>query len=65
MPIAALIYIAEHRSEFPGVKAETVPVRRYVNGSVAFHELGYLGEINSTELKAQMPLAASSDSQVR
>ncbi len=51
---AALVYIAEHRSEFPGVKAETVPVRRYVNGSVAFHELGYLGEINTAELKAQI-----------
>ncbi len=51
---SALVYIAEHRSDFPGVRAEAAPVRRYVNGSVAFHELGYLGEINSTELKAQV-----------
>ncbi|MEP6623779.1 MAG: penicillin-binding protein 2 [Acidimicrobiia bacterium] len=51
---AALVYIAEHRSEFPGVRAEAAPVRRYVNGSVAFHELGYLGEINAAELKAQV-----------
>ena len=51
---AALIYIAEHRSEFPGVRAEAAPVRQYPNGSVAFHELGYLGEINAAELKAQV-----------
>jgi penicillin-binding protein 2 len=51
---SALIYIAEHQSEFPGVRAEAVPVRQYPNGSTAFHELGYLGEINGTELKAQI-----------
>ncbi|MBK5287463.1 MAG: penicillin-binding protein 2 [Acidimicrobiia bacterium] len=49
-----LQYVAEHRTEFPGVRAATVPVRQYVNGSTAFHVLGYLGEINEAELKAQV-----------
>ena len=49
-----LAYVSEHRSEFPGVRAETVPVRRYPNKSVASHVLGYLGEINEDELAAQV-----------
>lgn len=49
-----LAYVSEHREEFPGVRAEAVPVREYPYGSMAFHELGYLGEINANELKAQV-----------
>lgn len=49
-----LQYVSEHRTEFPGVRAATVPVREYVNNATAFHVLGYLGEINETELKAQV-----------
>lgn len=51
---ATLSYVSEHRREFPGVRAEAVPVREYPNGSLAFHALGYLGEINPSELKAQV-----------
>ena len=49
-----LAYIAEHRSQFPGVEAAAVPVREYPNGTLASHTLGYLGEIDAAELKAQV-----------
>ena len=49
-----LAYIAEHRSQFPGVEAAAVPVREYPNGTLASHALGYLGEIDAAELKAQV-----------
>ncbi len=49
-----LQYVSEHRTEFPGVRAATVPIRQYVNKTSAFHVLGYLGEINEAELKAQV-----------
>ncbi len=49
-----LAYVSEHHSEFPGVRAEAVPIRRYPNGSLGFHVLGYLGEINQGELNAQI-----------
>lgn len=50
-----LAYVSEHREDFPGVKAEPVAIRRYVYGSLAAHVLGYTGEINGSELKAQPP----------
>jgi penicillin-binding protein 2 len=53
-----LAWVAEHKQELPGVRAEAVPVRRYPNGSFAFHELGYVGEINADELKSQEPKGA-------
>lgn len=49
-----LAFVSEHRREFPGVRAETVPVRQYPNRAFAAHVLGYVGEINPTELKAQV-----------
>lgn len=50
-PIEALSYIAEHAADFPGVKAQPMAVRRYPNGSIGAHVLGYTGEINAEELK--------------
>ena len=49
--------MSEHREDFPGVRAEAVAVRRYVNGGLGAHVLGYTGEINDQELKAQPPAA--------
>jgi len=49
----ALAYVSEHREDFPGVRAEPLAIRSYVNGSVAAHVLGYVGEINEEELTAQ------------
>ena len=51
---ATLAYVSEHRREFPGVRAEATPVRDYPNGRLGAHVLGYLGEINPAELKAQV-----------
>jgi penicillin-binding protein 2 len=56
VPINALAEFSEHKEDYPGVKAETLATRRYALGdlgnSLAFHELGYIGEINGDELKA-------------
>jgi penicillin-binding protein 2 len=53
----ALAYVSEHREDFPGVRAEPVASRRYVNGPIAAQVLGYVGEINEAELKARPPSA--------
>ncbi len=45
-------YLAEHKSEFPGVKISATQLRRYEDGSLASHLLGYVGEISQEELKA-------------
>jgi penicillin-binding protein 2 len=48
-------YVSEHREDFPGVRAEPIAIRRYRNGQLAAHVLGYVGEINQAELTAQPP----------
>lgn len=48
-------YVSEHREDFPGVAAEPIAIRRYRNGQLAAHVLGYVGEINQAELTAQPP----------
>jgi penicillin-binding protein 2 len=53
-----LAWVAEHKQELPGVRAEAVPVRRYPNNSLASHLLGYVGEINADELETQQPKGA-------
>ena len=45
------IYLEEHDDEFPSVAVERVAVRRYTYGSRAAHVIGYVGEINDTELE--------------
>ena len=45
-----LLYISEHQDLFPGVEATRVALRTYPNGTLAAHLLGYVGEINDTEL---------------
>ena len=44
-------YIKEHQEDFPGVDAIPLPIRRYPQGNVAPHILGYVGEINDAELE--------------
>ena len=51
---ATLAFIAEHKQDFPGVRAQAQPVRVYPNGSVGFHVLGYLGEANQQELSSKL-----------
>lgn len=53
VPYPTLAYVSEHREDFPGVKAQPMAIRNYVNGTVAAHVLGYVGEINADELTAQ------------
>ncbi len=50
-----IAYVSEHREDFPGVRAEPIAIRRYRNGQVAAHVLGYVGEINEAEMTAQPP----------
>lgn len=45
-----LVELRERQDDFPGVVAEQRTVRAYPYGSLAAHILGYVGEINDTEL---------------
>src|SRR5437667_9536896 len=45
--------IEENRMDRPGVIIWPEPVRDYVHGKMAAHVLGYLGEIDPTELAAR------------
>ncbi len=45
------IYIEEHADLFPSVTVQRVALRRYTYGTRAAHLLGYVGEINDTELE--------------
>ena len=44
-------YLSEHRTEFPGVYITHTQLRRYEDGALASHLLGYVGEISPEELK--------------
>lgn len=50
----AVVYIKEHQvadaNLFPGVTAQEQPIRSYPNGAVAASLLGYVGQINSSDL---------------
>ena len=44
-------YLSEHKDEFPGVEVVPAAVRDYPNGTMAAHVLGWVGQINSEEIK--------------
>ena len=46
-----ITYIAEHKTEFPGVAWRIKPVRSYVDGDTFAHVLGYVGDITPEELQ--------------
>lgn len=48
--VGDLAYIKAHHYELPEVTVEFQPRRRYVEGEVAAHALGYVGEVTETEL---------------
>jgi penicillin-binding protein 2 len=50
VPESVVVYLGEHRDEFPGVEASQLTERAYPNGNLAAHLLGYVGEINQAEL---------------
>lgn len=51
----AIVYIEEHRAEFPGVAAAQITERTYPNGTLAAHALGSVGQINDEELTRLKP----------
>ncbi len=51
-PMADVLYIGEHASEFPGVSAVADTNRTYPMGQTGVQMLGYVGEISASELSA-------------
>ena len=51
VPEEIFIHVKEHQADFPGVEAMIISRRTYPNGDLAAHVLGYVGEINDTELE--------------
>jgi penicillin-binding protein 2 len=47
--------IENNHLDLPGIRIEVVPLRVYHYGNYASHLIGYLGEINQTELEASDP----------
>lgn len=45
-----LEFLEENRLQLSGIDIEMKPVREYLNGSLAAHLLGYLGEVSENEL---------------
>lgn len=48
--VADIAYVKAHRYELPEISIEFQPRRRYVEGVLAAHALGYVGEVTETEL---------------
>ena len=46
-----IVYLKEHRADFPGVDEAKLAERSYPFGTLAAHALGYVGEINDSELR--------------
>lgn len=62
LDIATVSRIEAHRDKLPGVSIDSSPDRTYLQGSLASHVLGYIGEISQGELDAQ---AESSDEETK
>lgn len=48
-----VVAVESHQLDLPGVTLRIRPRRSYLSNSMAAHLLGYIGEINSKQLKAQ------------
>lgn len=48
-----LVYLENNYYELPGIRVEILPRRNYQYGNLASHLIGYLGEINQSELDAK------------
>lgn len=58
-----LAVVEAHKFDLPGVFIDIVPTRHYIHKKTAAHLLGYLGEVNSTELASgRYPNIRSGDS---
>lgn len=61
VPEELQVYLAEHADEFPGVEVKRRAVRTYPYGTAASHILGYVGQINESELAARQELEGESE----
>jgi penicillin-binding protein 2 len=52
---SAVVAVETHQLDLPGVSLRVRPRRSYVDGPMAAHVLGYLGEINQRQLKTLQP----------
>lgn len=59
IPEDLVVYLREHADEFPGIEQQQLTRRSYPHGILGAHALGYVGEINSTELESRAPCAAA------
>lgn len=50
-PETVAIYLKEHAEDFPSVDFREMGVRRYAEGGLAPHVLGYLGQVSPEELE--------------
>ena len=50
-PEPVAIYLKEHAEQYPGVDFREAGVRRYAEGGLAPHVLGYLGQVSPEELE--------------
>lgn len=67
VPEEVEVYLSERAADFPGVVVERRAVRDYPYGPLAAQVLGYVGEINETELAARggaLPEGATTTSSV-
>lgn len=64
LDIAAVSRIEAHRESLPGVTVESIPERTYLQGTLANHVLGYIGEVSQSELDAQTEAAEGDESQI-
>ncbi|MGQ4807947.1 Peptidoglycan D,D-transpeptidase MrdA [Candidatus Entotheonellaceae bacterium PAL068K] len=51
LPRNRVAYFAEHRMDFPGLFLDVEYLRSYPHGTLAAHLIGYLGEINESQLQ--------------
>ncbi len=54
--MAGIVAVEEHRRELPGVTVETRPRRRYLQGPLFSHIIGYVGQIQDEELTSGDPV---------
>jgi penicillin-binding protein 2 len=55
------LYLREHASDFPDTTVTRSTVRRYPNGPVGAHVIGYVAKINSQELQANAAAGYTAD----
>jgi penicillin-binding protein 2 len=53
VPEDKIVYLKEHQADFPGVDEAKLARRSYPNATLGAHVLGYVGEINDTELDSR------------